>query len=125
MSSYKFGKSKQIIDDEKKLKIAVDFNNKDTVKNLNGKWDPEKKEWYILYDDLTPELLNKLYQLQVLKTIGIIKKVHHKGDDAYQYFQENNIFYFDIGRKYTSLIETYTIQELENIYKNHKVTQVN
>ena len=125
MSSYKFGNKTKNLQILTKLKIAVSYNNKDKIKNLNCKWDSIEKEWYISYHDLTPEILNNLYQLQKLKTIGIIKNIHPRNKDIKQNLTDNNIPYFDMGYQYTSIIETYTIEELNTIYKNEKLTQVN
>jgi hypothetical protein len=31
-----------------KIYIKIPFKNKDSVKKLGGRWDPEKKSWYYL-----------------------------------------------------------------------------
>lgn len=33
-----------------RIDLNVNFNEKDSVKRLGGRWDPEKKTWYVIID---------------------------------------------------------------------------
>lgn len=118
MSSYKFGKIQQN-QQNNKIHIAVNYYNKDKVKDLKCRWDNESKVWYIMSTNITPEILEKLFILQDSKTIGLIKKYHIKSDEIKQNLSDSKTPYLDLGYKNTEIYELYTLEEIKEMLEEN------
>ena len=52
-----------------KVYLIVDFKDKDEVKDLGGKWDPIKKQWWVFKSNFKICIFNRWYNPKLQKEI--------------------------------------------------------
>jgi len=91
------------------LEIFVNYCDRNKVKALGCKWNPNEKEWYCPLG-INKENLDGLIALQNKRLIGFIKEIHSRSE------YNSNKGYIDIGYQYTGLCEPYTEEEIREYY---------
>ena len=96
------------------LEIFVNYCDRNKVKALGCKWNPNEKEWYCPLG-ISQNNLNALIELQNKREIGFIKYLCSRSDENYEKG------YIDVDYR-TGLCNPYTEEEIREYYDMKPIT---
>jgi hypothetical protein len=116
-------KSKYIISDEDITYIHVSFKDKDKVKQLGGRWNSEKKSWFIFKTNKNYDELVKTYKKEkkpIIKEDIVYINVPYSGKEhakelGARWCNESKCWYVKTSNQnYNELIESFDIIEKDD-----------